>query len=130
MSKVEMEEHRDLFAMGRAKGTIGKAGPHLKGVVVGPWVDDFNAMAKKTVVIKALNLAPASTELQRAFDVDGSTRFDLSPTADVAEVSVIEDNGQDAEVGEIEDDIPPPPRRDPAEPTDEEYARMKGNPNG
>jgi recombination protein RecT len=126
MSKTEMEEHRDLFAMGRQRGTIGKSGPHLKGVVVGPWVDNFNAMAKKTVVIKALNLAPASTELQRAFDVDGSTRFDLSPTADVAEVSVIEDNGQEAEDGVIDPDESP---RDPAEPTDEEWARMQGDQN-
>jgi recombination protein RecT len=138
MSRIEMEEHRDLFAMGRAKGTIGKAGPHLKGVVVGPWVDNFDAMAKKTVVIKALNLAPASTELQRAFDVDGSTRFDISPTANVSEVSIIEDNGEDAIDGEIDPDdpgfenVPPhpatrstPTHRDPAEPTAEEWARMQ-----
>jgi recombination protein RecT len=121
MSKPEVEEHRDRFAMGRKFGTIGKSGPYLKGVVIGPWVDDFNAMAKKTLVIKALNLAPASTELQMAFDVDGSTRFDLSPKADVAEVSVIEDEGQEAEEGVIDEEP-----RDPAEPTAEEWARMQG----
>lgn len=131
MNLAEMQDHRDRFAMGRQYGTIGKSGPYNKGVVIGPWVDDFDAMAKKTMVIRALNLAPASTELQRAFDVDGSTRFDLSPTADVSQVSVIEDDGRDATEGEIEDDSPAGPAevRDPAEPSDEEWARMQGGQN-
>jgi recombination protein RecT len=122
MNKAEVEEHRDLFAMGRKYGTIGKSGPHLKGVVVGPWVDNFDAMAKKTVVLKALTLAPASTELQKAFDVDGSTRFDLSPDANVAEVSVVEDEGQDAVDGEIDPD--------PAAPSADEWARMSAGQEG
>jgi recombination protein RecT len=121
MSVPEMEAHRDRFAMGRKYGTIGKSGPLFNGrylgEVQGPWVDDFNSMAKKTVVIRALNLAPASTELQRAFDVDGSTRFDLNPQANVSEVSVVEDTGQDAVDGEVD-----PP--DPAEPSADEWARM------
>lgn len=120
LSVPEMEDHRDRFAMGRRFGTIGKDGPYLKGVVQGPWVDDFIAMAKKTMVIKALNLAPASTELQKAFDVDGSTRFDLTPTANLAEVSVIEDDGRDADEAEIDPDEP----QDPAEPSADEWARM------
>jgi recombination protein RecT len=129
MSKIEVEDHRDRFAMARKFGTIGKSGPYKKGIVIGPWVDDFNAMAKKTLVIKTLNLAPASTELQKAFDVDGSTRFDLSPTADVGEVSVIEDDGRDADEGVI--DPPDGPPRDPAEPSDEEWARIQaGETNG
>lgn len=118
MNKTEVEEHRDLFAMARKYGTIGKSGPHLKGVVVGPWVDNFDAMAKKTTVLKALSLAPASTELQKAFDVDGSTRFDLSPTANVSEVSIIPDEGQDAVDGVIDEPT------DPAEPSADEWARM------
>jgi recombination protein RecT len=116
MGVPEMEDHRDRFAMGRKKGTVGKSGPYLKGIVIGPWVDDFVSMAKKTVVLRTLNLAPASTELQYAFDVDGSTRFDLSPHADVRDVSVIEDTGQDAVDGEL----------DPAEPTEAEWAAMQG----
>jgi recombination protein RecT len=119
MSVREVEEHRDKFAMQRKWGT---AGPGTKGIVTGPWIDHPEAMAKKTVVIKALNLAPASTALQHAFDVDGSTRFDLSPKADVREVSVIEDDGRDADDAVIDEDTP----TDPAEPTDAEWDRIQG----
>lgn len=135
MSRREVEDHRDQFAMGRVKGTLGQ-GPYGKGIVQGPWVDNFDAMAKKTLVIKALNLAPASTELQRAFDVDGSTRFDLNPKADVSQVSVQPDDGSEAVEGVIEDTdygvddgpLKTAPERDPAEPSDAEWAAMGREP--
>jgi hypothetical protein len=55
--------------------------------------------------------------LRFSYDAVGSTRFDLNPQANVSEVSVVEDTGQDAVDGEVD-----PP--DPAEPSADEWARM------
>jgi recombination protein RecT len=67
MSKVECEEHRDLYAMAKKDGKI-----------VGPWRDHFDAMAIKTTFLKLARWMPKSTELEAAIAADESVRYDLS----------------------------------------------------
>lgn len=78
MSVEDAKLHRDKFAMAR-KGD---------GTIVGPWRDYFDAMALKTVIIRALKLAPRNTELIQAMTVDDTIRVDVSPEANIDEVSV------------------------------------------
>lgn len=51
-----INEHRDKFASTRNKD----------GRVVGPWVDHYEAMARKTVVRSLAKFAPLSPEVARA----------------------------------------------------------------
>ncbi len=78
MTRADAELHRDTFATAKTKD----------GKIFGPWVDHFDAMAKKTVLLKVLKYAPRSTELQNAIVADQSVRVDVTPTADVANVSI------------------------------------------
>ena len=64
MTMQEMEEHRDKYAMARTKD----------GTVVGPWRDNFEAMARKTMILKALKYLPKSISYQTAEVVDSTVR--------------------------------------------------------
>lgn len=63
----EMEEHRDKFAMAKKKD----------GTVVGPWVQNFEAMARKTMILRALKYLPKSISYQTAEVVDSSVRTNV-----------------------------------------------------
>lgn len=78
MSQADMEAWRDQHAMARDKA----------GNVVGPWVDDFEAMALKTVFLRLAKWMPKSTELASAMAADESVRWSTDPGADVAVASV------------------------------------------
>ena len=67
-SVAEMEAHRDRFAMAKSGGNV-----------VGPWRDNFESMAKKTMVLRLAKLLPKSTELAYAIDADQRVRVDLTP---------------------------------------------------
>lgn len=69
VSVAEMEQHRDQFAMARKKD----------GTIVGPWADNFESMAKKTMILQLAKLLPKSTELAQAIDADEKVRLDLTP---------------------------------------------------
>lgn len=89
VGREEMEKHRDRHAMARNK----------QGQVVGPWRDNFDEMAEKTTFLQLSRWLPRSTELASAIEADGSVRLDLTPTADVAQVSqVIEGELAETEV--------------------------------
>lgn len=68
MTKPEMELHRDKYALAKKDGRI-----------VGPWRDEFEGMAQKTVVRKLAKYMPKSTELAHAIAADESVRIDLDP---------------------------------------------------
>ena len=74
-----MEEHRDKFAMARKGGKNGQ--------VVGPWVDHFEAMADKTMLLRALKYAPRSYELVQGLYADGSVRTNVSESVSVFEAA-------------------------------------------
>jgi recombination protein RecT len=77
MSHAEMEAHRDRYAMARNK----------EGRIVGPWVDQFEAMAHKTMIRRLAKLLPKSTEMGIALAVDDGLRIDLTPNAAADEVT-------------------------------------------
>lgn len=105
MSLREAQQHRDAYAM--AKNSNG---------VVGPWKDNFNEMALKTVLLKALRDSPQSIEdkLGIAAKVDGSVRYDVTEVQDAGQLLNV------AELGNAFDQISastqPPPEEERAAP--------------
>lgn len=82
MSKAEVEEHREKYAM--ARKPIWRDGKKTdKTEIVGPWRDNFDEMAAKTVFLRLAKWMPKSTELASAIVADGTVRVDLSPDPDV-----------------------------------------------
>lgn len=67
MTVSEMIEHRDKYAMAKKKD----------GTIVGPWASDFDAMARKTLILKALKYLPKSITYRTAEEVDGGVREDV-----------------------------------------------------
>lgn len=77
MTKPEMEEHRDKFAMAKTR----------EGKIIGPWKDHFDQMALKTVVLKLARLLPKSPEIMGAMAADGGVREDVDPRGDIITVT-------------------------------------------
>lgn len=88
MSVHEVEEHRDKFASSRDFKTKE---------ITGPWVDHFDAMARKTVIRALLNYLPVSVELRDAIHDDAID-------ADSREVATI-DYGARFQVPELPDGV-------------------------
>jgi recombination protein RecT len=84
MTRAEVEEHRDRFAMAKTKD----------GTVIGPWKDHFDQMALKTVILRLARLLPKTPELAAATIADGAVRQDHDPRADV--ISVTQDEPLEA----------------------------------
>lgn len=68
MTVNEVEEHRDKFASQKKKD----------GTIWGPWVDDFDAMARKTLITKVLNYLPQAIEVRRALAIETSGYDEMS----------------------------------------------------
>ncbi|BAD58893.1 recombination protein RecT [Nocardia farcinica] len=68
---ADMLKYRDRYATAKNK----------EGKVFGPWVDEFDGMAKKTMIRQLSKMLPMSTELTLAVENDGSVRFDLGKDA-------------------------------------------------
>lgn len=78
--------------------------------IVGPWVTDYEAMARKTVLLRLAAWMPKATDLAYAMEVDNGVRANVDPTASLPEVTYVEqpqDNAGD------EGDTSPPPDADP-----------------
>jgi recombination protein RecT len=76
MSVEEMQQHRDRHAPRDRNGKI-----------VGPWIDHFLPMGKKTMILRNFALLPKSAEMLTAMQADNGIRVDLTPTADAGEVT-------------------------------------------
>lgn len=72
IGRQEAESIRDSFAAGKRRD----------GTVTGPWVQHFDAMARKTVIRRLLNYLPLPIELAEAVDIDRTN--EVGPTAEVA----------------------------------------------
>lgn len=72
MSRTEVEEHRDRYAMAKTRD----------GKIVGPWRDNFDEMALKTVFLRLAKWMPKSTDLASAIEADETIRMDLTPNPD------------------------------------------------
>lgn len=70
------------------------------GNIVGPWTSDYEAMARKTALLRLAAWMPKSTELAYAMEIDGGVRTTLDPKADLAAVTYQYDQ-VDPETGEI-----------------------------
>lgn len=108
MTLPEVQAHRDAYAMARKSG----------GEIVGPWKDNFNEMALKTVLLRALRDAPQSIEdrLTLAMRLDGSVRDTVSEVTDHGELLNSADltHAFANTAGELTtptDQVPPPPER-------------------
>jgi recombination protein RecT len=75
-SVEEMQQHRDKHAPRDRNGKI-----------VGPWIDHFLPMGKKTMVLRNFAMLPKSAEMLTAMQADNGIRVDLTPTADAGEVT-------------------------------------------
>lgn len=77
MSREEVEAHRDHYAMAKKTDRQTKA-----VTITGPWRDNFDEMALKTVFLRLAKWMPKSTELSAAITTDESIRLDLTPDPD------------------------------------------------
>lgn len=109
MTVAEVEAHRDQFAMAKTKD----------GKIVGPWRDNFEAMAQKTVVRKLAKWMPKGTDLSVAIAADETVRLDTTPSPlalsaapvehdDVVDAEAVDEPpaGVDPATGEVRDDVP------------------------
>ena len=84
------------------------------GSVVGPWVSDYEAMARKTCLLRLAAWLPKSTELAYAIEVDNGVRTNVDPSASLTDVTHHYDiEGEVVDTPEAEqpaasDDLPDP----------------------
>lgn len=57
------------------------------GNTVGPWVSDYEAMARKTCLLRLAAWMPKSTDLSVAIQVDNGVRTDIMPTTTAEQVT-------------------------------------------
>jgi recombination protein RecT len=76
MTETEMQAWRKRYA------PTNKAGK-----MVGPWTTDYEAMARKTTLLRLAAWMPKSTELAYAIEVDQGVRTNVDPSASLADVT-------------------------------------------
>lgn len=90
MGKKDIERHRDMYS---------------KTSKFGPWVDQFDEMAKKTVIKALVKYMPISIELQSKVSMDETIKTEISE--DMSEVIDVTDWSSQKEVEEAEDEAIP-----------------------
>ena len=114
MTKADMEQHRDKYAMAKKRD----------GTIVGPWVTQFDEMARKTMIRQLAKMLPKSPEVVRAITHDGAVRVDYTaagidadpatPAPDAGYIDgTVEPEEQPAEEPAQDDDVAPEPEPEP-----------------
>lgn len=75
-----------------------------QGALVGPWKSDYEAMARKTCLLRLAAWLPKATDLAYAIEVDNGVRTNLDPTADIVDATHHYAEQVDTETGEIKPD--------------------------
>lgn len=104
MTKAECEEWRDRYAMARKPIFDPETRKKVGEEIVGPWRDNFDAMALKTTFLRAQNLAPKTTQLARATAVDGGVRRDMGDADEMFFVHHPSPDTDNVIDGEVADD--------------------------
>lgn len=73
------------------------------GNIVGPWLSDYEAMARKTCLLRLAAWLPKSTELAYAMEVDNGVRTNVDPSASLSDVTHHYEEPVD---GEVVSDVP------------------------
>lgn len=87
MGREEIEAHAKQFSESYGRGTSS------------PWSTNFDAMAKKTVLLQVMKLAPMSIDMHRKVETDGATRRSVDPDL----VSFGDDDAQEVEATVVGD---------------------------
>lgn len=77
MTAEEARQYRDRYAMAKTK----------EGVILGPWRDEFDAMARKSCFRQLSKWVPLGTDLAVGLAVDETVRVDVTPNMDPVAVS-------------------------------------------
>jgi recombination protein RecT len=94
MSRAEVERHRDRFASAKNRS----------GTIVGPWVEHFDAMARKTAIIKLLGQLPLPVEVVEALSMED---VPLDVTPEERELPAAASDGSDSDAAAGPDSAPP-----------------------
>ncbi|TLS38976.1 recombinase RecT [Pseudalkalibacillus caeni] len=96
MSRKQIENHMRRFTRSKYEGEI-----------IGPWKEDFDAMAKKTVIKQHLKYLPLSSEIREQVDMDETVRHEVEEEperTDIIDVPASEqENGKNDEQEEKDD---------------------------
>jgi len=76
MTEPEMQAWRKRYAPTNKAGNI-----------IGPWNSDYEAMARKTCLLRLAKWMPKSTEFAHAVEVDNGVRTNIDPSASVSVVT-------------------------------------------
>lgn len=79
MTEDEMQAWKNKYAPRNKAGNI-----------VGPWVSDYEPMARKTTLLRLAAWMPKSTDLAYAIEVDNGVRTNVDPSASLPEVTYVE----------------------------------------
>lgn len=71
----------DYQAVWMTKAAVDKIRARSRAGASGPWVTDYEEMAKKTAVRRLAKLSPLTVEAMEAIDADDSKSFDVESTA-------------------------------------------------
>lgn len=129
---IQLKSGGQLFKVWSASQVLEHAKKFSKsynartGRFFGPWEDNFSAMAKKTVLLDCLKLAPKSSSFSAQIAADNTTK---SITADAAHVDILNQRNEDYTlVGEsAEREALPAPEEAKAEP-ERERETVKAKP--